>query len=164
MRRQILQSTEAQPGRRADAAHGWTYAALRALAALLAAGALFFGGMAIAYADAVSFFDKWVGHDRTMQLSPDGTGTLTLGDGALNTDQWGVTWKQNPSDSITITLASLVARTGPGMGNVGDQYIATIQPNSDGQQLLYMHPVGPQGQVISFCTEAEQAANSPCGA
>jgi hypothetical protein len=80
---------EAQPGRRADAAHGWTYAALRALAALLAAGALLFGSTAIAYADAVSFFDKWVGHDRTMQLSPDGTGTLTLGDGALNTDQWG---------------------------------------------------------------------------
>jgi hypothetical protein len=36
MRTQFLRSTEALPARRADAAHGWTDAALRALAALSA--------------------------------------------------------------------------------------------------------------------------------
>jgi hypothetical protein len=51
MRTQILQSTKAQPGRRADAAHGWTYAVLGAVAFLPAAGILLFGGTAIAYAD-----------------------------------------------------------------------------------------------------------------
>lgn len=51
MRTQILQSTETQPGRRADAAHGWTYAALGALAVLPAAGALLLGGTAIAHGD-----------------------------------------------------------------------------------------------------------------
>jgi len=143
----------------------WTHAARRTVAALLAIGAVLFGGSAVAHADPVTFFDNWTGHDRSMRLSQDGTGTLTLGDGALNTDQWAVTWKKNPSDSITITLATLKSRSGPGMGNVGDQYIATIQPDSAGNQLLYMHRIDPQGQVFTFCTPAEMSApDSPCGA
>jgi hypothetical protein len=135
------------------------------VAALLARALVMFGGSALAHADPVSFFDNWTGHDRSMLLSQDGTGTLTLGDGALNTDQWAVTWTKNPSDSITIALASLTARSGPGMGKVGDRYIATIQPDSAGNQLLYLHQIGTQGQVIPFCTPAEMsAADSPCGA
>ena len=138
---------------------------LQMVAALLAMGLIVFGGSALARADPVSFFDNWMGHDRSMQLSQDGTGTLTLGDGALNTDQWAVTWTKNPGDSITITLTSLKARSGPGMGNVGDRYIATIQPDSAGNQLLYLHQIGTQGEVIPFCTPAEMsAAGSPCGA
>jgi spore coat assembly protein SafA len=113
----------------------------------------------------VSFFDYWVAHDCSMQLSEDGTGTLVLGDGALNTDKWAVTWTKNPGDSITITLASLVGRSGPGMGNVGDQYIATIQPDAAGNQLLYMHRAGTEGQVITFATGAELSTpGSPSGA
>ena len=92
-----------------------------------------------------------------LQLSQSGTGTLTIGDGALNTDQWSVTWQKNPSDSITITLATLIARNGPGMGSVGDQYIATIQPDPSGFQLLYMHPISA-GQSRTFCTPAEMKA------
>jgi LysM repeat protein len=98
----------------------------------------------------VSFFDYWIAHDSSMQLSENGTGTLILGDGAFNTDKWAVTWTKNPSDSITITLASLLGRNGPGMGNVGDQYIATIQPDATGIQRLFMHRVGTTGQVITF--------------
>jgi hypothetical protein len=105
----------------------------------------------------VSFFDQWIAHDSQLQLSQSGTGTLTIGDGALNTDQWSFTWKKNPSDSITITLAALIARSGPGMGNVGDQYIATIQPDPSGFQLLYMHPISA-GQSRTFCTPAEMKA------
>ena len=101
----------------------------------------------------------------SLQLSMNGTGTLVLGDGALNTDAWTVTWTKNPSDSITITLASLLGRSGPGMGNVGDQYIATIQPDAAGNQLLYMHRVGTEGQVITFATGAELSIpGSPSGA
>ena len=135
------------------------------VAAVLAIGALVFGGSFVAHADPVSFFDQWVAHDSSMQLSRDGTGKLTLGDGALNTDQWSVTWRKNPSDSITITLASLVARSGPGMGKVGDQYVATIQPDSSGNQVLYLHQINPDGDVVTFCTAAGlRAADSPCGA
>ena len=86
------------------------------VAALPARGLVMFGGSALAHADPVSFFDNWTGHDRSMLLSQDGTGTLTLGDGALNTDQWAMTRTKNPSDSITIALASLKARSGPGSG------------------------------------------------
>lgn len=121
--------------------------------------------LTIPAADPVSFFDHWISHDCSMQLSEDGSGTLTLGDGVFNTDNWTVTWTKNPSDSITITLASLNARSGPGMGNVGDQYIATIQPDATGEQLLYMHRVGTEGQVIIFSTPAEMSApGSPSGA
>jgi hypothetical protein len=110
----------------------------------------------------VSFYDQWIAHDSQLQLSQGGTGTLTIGDGAMNTDQWSVTWKQNPSDSVTITLATLNARTGPGMGNVGDQYIATIQPDGTGFQLLYMHPTAAAGQVRTYCTPEEmKAPNAP---
>jgi spore coat assembly protein SafA len=113
----------------------------------------------------VSFFDHWIAHDCSLQLSMNGTGTLVLGDGALNTDAWTVTWTKNPSDSITITLASLLGRSGPGMGNVGDQYIATIQPDAAGNQLLYMHRVGTEGQVITFATGSELSIpGSPSGA
>jgi len=141
--------------------HERIHAAVRALAGILAAAAALLGATAIASADPVTFLDKWVGHDRSMQLSSDSTGTLVIGSGAMDTDQWGVTWKQNPSDSITITLASLTARGGQPQGHVGDQYIATIQPNSAAQQLLYMHKVGAQGQVITFCPPG---AASACGA
>lgn len=109
----------------------------------------------------VGFFDQWIAHDSQLQLAEGGTGTLTIGDGAMNTDQWAVTWKKNPSDSVTITLATLNARSGPGMGNVGDQYIATIQPDGTGFQLLYMHPTGA-GQARTYCTPEEmKAPNAP---
>jgi len=109
----------------------------------------------------VTFFDQWIAHDSEMQLSQNGNGTLTIGDGALNTDTWSVTWLKNPSDSITITIAALVARSGPGISNVGDKYIATIQPDPSGFQLLYLHPV-TVGEARTFCTHAEsQAPNAP---
>jgi hypothetical protein len=139
-----------------------TSAVRRVVAALLIAGAVLFGGSAIAHADPVSWFDQWVGHDRSMQLSHDGTGTLVLGDGALDTDKWAVTWKKNPSDSITITLASLEGRSGPGMGFVGEQYFATIQPDSTGVPVLGMHRV-PMGPGYTFCTLPELRADPHCG-
>jgi hypothetical protein len=97
-----------------------------------------------------------------MQLSQSGTGTRTLGDGGMNTDQWSVTWQKNPSDSITITLATLISRSGPGVGNVGDQYIATIQADPSGFPLLYMHPIGAGQSTRTFCTPEEmKAPNTP---
>jgi hypothetical protein len=148
-----------------------THTALRMVAALLAAAMALVGGSAIALADGpagansqgpVSFYDQWIAHDSQLQLAPGGTGTLTIGDGAMNTDQWSVTWKQNPSDSITITLATLISRSGPGMGNVGDQYIATIQPDPSGFQLLYMHAIGAGRPARTYCTPDEmKAPNAP---
>jgi hypothetical protein len=155
----------------------WTQTAARLVVALLAAAVVLAGGSATVHAGGppggaggpggangvgpVSFFDQWIAHDSQLQLSQGGTGTLTIGDGALNTDQWSVTWQKNPSDSITITLATLIARSGPGINNVGDQYIATIQPDPSGFQLLYMHPISA-GQSRTFCTPAEaKAPNTP---
>lgn len=166
-----------------------THTVLRMGTAVLAASIAVLGGSAIAYAGGpggtsgggsggsngggsggassaapvgpVGFFDQWIAHDSQLQLSENGVGTLTIGDGALNTDQWSVTWKKNPSDSVTITLATLNARSGPGMGNVGDQYIATIQPDGTGFQLLYLHP-NPTGPVRIYCTPEEmKAPNAP---
>ena len=106
--------------------------------------------------------DPRVAHDSQLQLSQSGTGTLTVGDGVMNTDQWSVTWQNNPSDSITITLATLISRSGPGMGNVGDRYIATIQPDPTGFQLLHMHPIGAGQPTRTFCTPEEmKAPNTP---
>ena len=150
------------------ASRSCTQTALRMVVALLAAVALV-GGSATVHAGGpggvssegpVSFFDEWVAHDSRLQLSQNGTGTFTIGDGAMDTDQWSVTWKKNPSDSITITLATLISRSGPGIGNVGDQYIATIQPDPSGFQLLYMHPISA-GQSRTFCTPAEAKAPTP---
>jgi len=152
------------------ASRPWTQTVLRMASALLAAVALV-GGSATVHAGGpggavgvgpVSFFDEWVAHDSRLQLSQSGTGTFTIGDGAMDTDQWSVTWKKNPSDSITITLATLIARSGPGMGNVGDQYIATIQPDPTGFQLLYLHPIGAGQPTRTYCTPAEaKAPNTP---
>ena len=139
--------------------------ARQVVAALLAVTAVLFGGSAVAHADPVTFFDQWVAHDSSMQLSRDGTGTFTVGDGALNTDQWSVTWKQNPADSITITLASLMGRSGPGMGKVGDQYVATIQPDTAHNQVLHLHRINPSGFSVTYCTLAElRTHDSECGA
>ena len=160
-------SLEMQVRRHGAASRLLTYAAVRMVAALIAIGLVPFGGSAVAHADPLGFFDQWFAHDSSMQLSRDGTGTLVLGDGVLNTDQWAVTWVKNPSDSITITLATLKSRSGPGMGNAGDQYFATIQPDPAGEQVLYMHPtpMGAPGHAMTFCTLAEArvaAPGSPC--
>lgn len=141
-----------------------SHAVRRTVAGLLITGAALFGGSAIAHADPVSWFDQWVGHDRSLQLSHDGTGTLILGNGVRDTDQWAVTWKKNPSDSITITLASLLSRTGPGTGQQGEQFFATIQPNMAGVPTLGMHRVNPMGPNIIFCTMEElRTPGNDCG-
>jgi hypothetical protein len=149
----------------------WTHTARQLAVALSAAALALAGGPAIAHADGpagaysngpVSFYDQWIAHDSELQLAQGDVGTFTLGDGAMNTDQWSVTWKKNPSDSVTITLANLIARSGPGMGNVGDQYIATIQPDPTGFQLLYLHGIGAGQPVMTFCTPQEmKAPNTP---
>lgn len=158
--------TTSNPLKTAHVLAGLKMAVLRTVAGVLAIAAILFGGSALAHAEPVTFFSQWVAHDSTMQLSHDGTGTLILGDGALNTDQWSVTWKKNPADSITVTLASLVGRSGPGMGKVGDQYIATIQPDSAGNQVLYMHKTTPGRRIgVTFCTMAElNSRDHECGA
>lgn len=149
----------------------WTHATLQLAVALFVATLALAGGSATAHADGpagaysngpVSFFDQWIAHDSELQLAQGDVGTFTLGDGAMNTDQWSVTWKKNPSDSITITLANLISRSGPGMGNVGDQFIATIQPEPTGFQLLYLHGIGAGQPVMTFCTPQEmKAPNAP---
>lgn len=141
----------------------YTNAVRRFVASLAIAGGVFFGGSAVAHADPVGFFDQWVGHDRSIQLFHDGTGKLVLGDGALNTDSWALTWRKNPSDSVTITLKSLIGRSGPGMGNVGDQYIATIQPDRSGLQTFGMHRINPPGKAYTFCTLPELRIDPQCG-
>jgi hypothetical protein len=173
----VFDGFEGRNRRHGVASRLWTQSAVGVVVALLAAALVLVGGSATAHAGGppggaggpggangvgpVSFFDQWIAHDSELQLSQSGTGTLTIGDGALNTDQWSVTWKKNPSDSITITLATLIARSGPGIDNVGDQYIATIQPDPSGFQLLYMHPISA-GQARTFCTPAEaKAPNTP---
>jgi hypothetical protein len=163
----------------------WIQPAVRLVVALLAAAVVMVGGSATVLAGGppgggtggppgggggqgggngvgpVTFFDQWIAHDSSMQLSQSGTGTLVIGDGALNTDTYSVTWQKNPSDSITITIAAVTARSGPGISNVGDKYIATIQPDPSGFQLLYLHPV-TVGEARTFCTHAEsQAPNAP---
>lgn len=113
----------------------------------------------------VSFLDQWLSRDSKMQLSQDGSGTLTIGDDAVYTDQWSVTWRKNPSDSIIITLGTLIARSGNGpvpgssigRNKVGDRYMAKIEPEG-GLQLLYLFPVDT-GQARALCTPAE--AQSP---
>jgi hypothetical protein len=71
-------------------------------------------GIGVAGADPVSMFTNWMGYGRQMQLSPDGTGTLTLADGASTVDDSVVTWTGDPRKSITITLTSLTKRLGSG--------------------------------------------------
>jgi hypothetical protein len=113
----------------------------------------------------VSFFDQWLDRDTKMQLSQDGSGTLTMGDGARYTDQWSVTWRKNPSDSIIITLDTLIARSGngpvagssSGLNKVGDRYMAKLEPEG-GLQRLYLFPVDT-GQARALCTPAQ--ARSP---
>jgi hypothetical protein len=169
--------------RRRVVSRPWIQPVLRLVVALLAAALVLVGGSAAVHAGGppggtggsgsgggsggasgvgpVTFFDRWIAHDSEMQLSQSGTGTLTIGDGALNTDQYSVTWQKNPSDSITITVVTLIARSGPGISNVGDRYIATIQPDPSGFQLLYLHPI-TVGEARTFCTPAEaQAPNAP---
>ncbi len=143
----------------------WASAMRRPVAAVLVSGNFLLGCSAVAHADPVTFLDQWVAHDSSLQLSNDGTGTWTLGDGALNTDQWRVTWKQTSADGITVTLASLLGRSGPGMGKAGDQYTATIQPDSAGNQVLHMHKINPDARAVIYCTMAElKTHDSECGA
>ena len=77
----------------------------RIAAAFLAAAMALGGGSAVAQADGpagaysngpVSFFDQWIAHDSELQLAEGGVGTFTLGDGAMNTDQWSCHVDEKP--------------------------------------------------------------------
>lgn len=125
------------------------------------------GPIAIAHADPL--FSKWVGHDRSLQLSPDGTGTLILGGGASDSQTWAVTWTQTPNHTQVLTLASLSDSVGAGSGaKVGDQYNASIDQGPGGQQVLFLRPVTDPDPSHStrFCLAGEQfpPGQSPCGA
>jgi hypothetical protein len=124
------------------------------------------GAPAIAHADPL--FSKWVGHDSSLQLAPDGTGTLVLGSGAMDTQTWAVTWTQTPNHSQVLTLASLTASAGAPTNKVGDQYNASIDMGPGGQQVLFLRSVADANPAdsIRLCMVGEQfpPGQSPCGA
>ncbi|WP_163645872.1 hypothetical protein [Mycobacterium conspicuum] len=113
---------------------------------------------------------RWVGHGRSLQLAPGGSGTLTLASGASTDEVWTVTWNAQGAGRVLITLANRTSSRGGGVGlNEGEQYIAALQTSPLGEQLLHFvkstESVDDPSRGFFFCTPAQQARpQSPCGA
>ena len=142
-----------------SASIGLRRAALAALSVIALALGTF-----TAHADPAPLFTKWYGHGRSMQLSPNGTGTFTEASGASNSETWAVSWKGDPSRKVNITLTSLTSRSGAPLNNLGDQYLAQLQ-NKGGQTVLNMQRADNPSSAFLFCTlQGQSGPNSPCGA
>ncbi|HZA08426.1 hypothetical protein [Mycobacterium sp.] len=140
------------------------YKWLRGGAVTMGAAAIIASGPGIARADEPSLFAEWSGNGRSLKLAPDGTGTLGMVSGASSDgEKWSVTWKGDPSQRVTISLASLISRSGAGLDlKVGDQYVATLQKSS-GYTVL---DVGSEklGVTVMSCTLHRTQHAPLCGA
>ena len=98
---------------------------------MLGAAAIIGCGPGIARADEPLLLIEWSGEGRSLQLAPDGTGTLSMVSPTVPSDRekWSVTWTGDPNQRVTISLASLISKGGSGLGfpRVGDQFVATLQ-------------------------------------
>ncbi|NLG46517.1 hypothetical protein [Gordonia sp. (in: high G+C Gram-positive bacteria)] len=78
-----------------------------------------------------------------MTLSPNGTATVVLADGAANVEDWPATWAA-AGDGIEVTLATMTNRYGPPLGYfVGESWNALLAPSAeDGVTVLHMLDFG----------------------
>jgi hypothetical protein len=130
----------------------------------LAAAALIACAPGIARADEPSLLTLWSGDGRSLQLAPDGTGTLSMvSPTSYDGEKWAVMWKGDPSQRVTISLASPISRSGAGLNlQVGDQYVATLQKPS-GYTVLNVDS-NKSGHSVLSCTLHQMQRAPLCGA
>jgi hypothetical protein len=139
------------------------YKSLRGGAVTLGAAAIIACAPGIARADEPSLLTEWSGDGRSLQLAPDGTGTLSMVSAASSDgEKWSVTWKGDPNQRVTISLASPISRSGAGLNlKVGDHYVATLQKPS-GYAVLNVDS-NKSGRSVLSCTLHQMQRAPLCG-
>ena len=145
------------------------YRWLRGGVVTMGAAAMIAYGSGIARAEEPSLLTVWSGHGRSLHLAPDGTGTLSLVSAtALDSpdadgEKWSVTWKGDPTHRVGIALASVISRSGAGLGlKTGDPYVATLQ--DAGAYSLMVVRSTKSGQSVLSCTVDHDMRSAPnCG-
>ncbi|WP_019926869.1 hypothetical protein [Nocardia sp. BMG111209] len=115
---------------------------------------------------------RWQGHDRTMSLYYDGLGTMTMYDGAVDSEQWNVKWLRNDDTSVTITLQDRTAITGNGMGgalSTGTAWKAGLVVAPDNQTTVLHFTRGTQAMSdpnvgYFWCAPDTYGNSGLCGA
>jgi hypothetical protein len=144
--------------------HGYTW--LRGGAVTLAVAAIIACGPGIARANEPSLLIDWSAEGRSLQLAPDGTGTLSMVHPTVESDRetWSVTWTGDASQRVTISLVSRISKSGNGLGfpAVGYRFVAALQKWSD-YTVLYVDS-SSSGISLMTCTLHKTQRAPLCGA
>ncbi|MQY29230.1 hypothetical protein [Nocardia aurantia] len=115
---------------------------------------------------------RWQGHDRAMSLYYDGLGTITLYDGAVDSEQWNLTWVRDDDTSVLITLRDRTAITGNGLGGAlgtGTYWRAGLVTAPDNQVTVLHFTRGTQAMSdpdagYFWCAPDTYGNSALCGA
>ncbi|WP_182346024.1 hypothetical protein [Tomitella gaofuii] len=101
---------------------------------------------------------EWIGHTRSMDLAPDGTGTISLFSGCCTGEKWTVHWEL-AGDTITVTLVDRLESTGGGLGDLAQGYTFTgalMRPDGEVTALHFVRPgedMSDRDQGFFWCSE-----------
>ncbi len=101
---------------------------------------------------------EWTGHTRSMDLAPDGTGTISLYSGCCTGEKWTVHWEP-AGDTITVTLVEQLDSAGGGLGDLTPGYTykgALTQPEGTVTALHFVRPgqdLADRDQGYFWCSD-----------
>lgn len=118
--------------------------------------------------DRAPYLGDWVGHGRSIHLKNDGSGNITLGSGATNSETWTLTWTAQktrvfPDCGILTNVKDQTRKTGSGSSgtlSAGKQFEGAIGKR-DGHTVLLVS-LHPGQDATIFCRSADYGPD--CGA
>lgn len=121
-----------------------------------------------ACSDRAPYTGQWVGHGRSIDLRDNGSGTITLGSGASNSETWTLGWKAQkttvfPDCGILTEVKAQTKKIGEGsygLLSAGKQFEGALGKR-EGHTVLLMS-LHPGQDSIAFCRKDDYARD--CGA
>lgn len=114
--------------------------------------------------DASAYAGHYQRHSSTLDLAADRTGALLEGDGAVDSENWAVTW-QPSAQGISITYQRLIRQYGVGLYHhptPGLTVTATYATGATGNRVLKVSQPAPRASTIIWCLP--QTPSPECGA
>ncbi len=114
--------------------------------------------------DASAYAGHYQRHSSTLDLAADRTGALLEGDGAVDSENWAVTWRPT-AQGISITYQRLIRQYGVGLYHhptPGLTVTATYATGETGNRVLEVSQPAPRASTIIWCLP--RTPSPECGA
>ena len=115
--------------------------------------------------DTSEYSGRWQRHGSYLDLEPDGTGTILIGNGAVDGEKWSLTWAPTDHD-IVITVGPQISKSGAGLDGLlaAGQTITGVRA-TDPANITVLRTTGIRGESLTqgWCMPKYGSA-AECGA